>query len=155
NQFLLALRAELGRRGLDVEVNRVSGGTPTCLYNSFNFDFTRLRRFARDGLWMVHRVDGPVGTYRGFDDGTDERIVEINALADATILQSRYSLEKPSELGFELRNPTVIHNAVDPAIFHPPAERQHGERLRVIATSWSDNPRKGFDVLAWLDRNLD
>jgi glycosyltransferase involved in cell wall biosynthesis len=25
----------------------------------------------------------------------------------------------------------------------------------VIATSWSDNPRKGADVLAWLDRNLD
>ena len=24
---------------------------------------------------MVHRVDGPIGVYRGFDDGTDERIV--------------------------------------------------------------------------------
>jgi glycosyltransferase involved in cell wall biosynthesis len=155
NQFLLALRAELRRRGYDVEVNRVSRSTPACLYNSFNFDFTRLRRFARGDLRMVHRVDGPVGAYRGFDDGTDNRIVEINAFAGATVLQSRYSLEKHSELGFELRNPTVIHNAVDPAIFHPPAERQHGDRLRVIATSWSDNPRKGFDVLAWLDRNLD
>jgi glycosyltransferase involved in cell wall biosynthesis len=27
--------------------------------------------------------------------------------------------------------------------------------VRVIASSWSDNPRKGADVLAWLDRNLD
>jgi glycosyltransferase involved in cell wall biosynthesis len=155
NQFLLALCGELQRRGLDVEVNRVSNGTPACLYNSFNFDFTRLRRFARDGARMVHRVDGPVGTYRGFDDGTDRRIVEINALADATILQSRYSLEKHAELGFELRNPTVIHNAVDPSIFYPPPGRRRGDRLRVIATSWSDNPRKGFDVLTWLDRNLD
>jgi glycosyltransferase involved in cell wall biosynthesis len=155
NQFLLALRGELARRGLDVEVNRVSGGTRACLYNSFNFDFTRLRRFTRDGVRMVHRVDGPVGAYRGFDDGTDSRIVDINALADATILQSRYSFEKHAELGFELRNPTVIHNAVDPAIFFPPAERPPSERLRVIATSWSDNPRKGFDVLTWLDRNLD
>jgi glycosyltransferase involved in cell wall biosynthesis len=25
----------------------------------------------------------------------------------------------------------------------------------VIATSWSDNPRKGSDVLEWLDRQLD
>ena len=25
----------------------------------------------------------------------------------------------------------------------------------MIATSWSDNPRKGADVLEWLDRNLD
>src|ERR687885_1514616 len=47
NQFLLALVGELERRRLAVEVNRVSGGTPACLYNSFNFDFDRLRRFAR------------------------------------------------------------------------------------------------------------
>jgi glycosyltransferase involved in cell wall biosynthesis len=157
NQFLLALAGELRGRGLDVELNTLSGGTPACLYNSFNFDFGRLRRFARDGVRMVHRVDGPIGVYRGFDDGTDRRIVEINALADTTILQSRYSLEKHRELGLELRNPVVIHNSVDPAIFHPPAEREplEGRRLRVVTTSWSDNPRKGSDVLTWLDRNLD
>ena len=107
---------------------------------------------------MVHRVDGPIGVYRGFDDGTDRRIVEINQkLADATIVQSEYSLDKHRELGLELRDPVVIHNSVDPEIFHPPAEREPspGRRLRVIATSWSDNPRKGADVLEWLDRNLD
>jgi glycosyltransferase involved in cell wall biosynthesis len=103
----------------------------------------------------VHRVDGPVGVYRGFDDGTDSRIATINELADATILQSRYSLEKHEELGLDLRNPAVIHNAVDPSIFHPPAQRERHERLRVITTSWSDNPRKGADVLTWLDRHLD
>ena len=43
---------------------------------------------------MVHRVDGPIGVYRGFDDGTDGRIAAMNAeLADATVLQSRFSLE--------------------------------------------------------------
>jgi hypothetical protein len=37
----------------------------------------------------VHRVDGLIGAYRGFDDGTDRRIAEVNGkLADATILQS-------------------------------------------------------------------
>src|SRR5438105_15008123 len=46
NQFLLALAGELERRGLAVEVNRLSGATPACLFNSFNFDFGRLRRFA-------------------------------------------------------------------------------------------------------------
>jgi glycosyltransferase involved in cell wall biosynthesis len=155
NQFLLALVRELERRGLAVERNRLSGGTPACLYNSFNFDFARLRRFARAGVRMVHRVDGPVGVYRGFDDGTDRRIAAINELADVTILQSRYSLEKHAELGLELRNPVVVHNAVDPALFFPRQRRDGHERLRVIATSWSGNPRKGGDILAWLDRNLD
>jgi glycosyltransferase involved in cell wall biosynthesis len=158
HQFLRALTRELERHGLELELNRVSGGTPACLFNSFNFDFARLRRFAGRGARMVHRVDGPIGVYRGFDDGTDERIARINAeLASATILQSRYSLVKHRQLGIELREPVVIPNAVDPAIFHPPASREPlaGRRIRLIATSWSDNPRKGRDTLAWLDRHLD
>ena len=158
HQFLRELVRELESRGLTVETDRISGGTPVCLFNSFNFDFARLRRFARDDCRMVHRVDGPIGVYRGFDDGTDSRIAAINAeLADATVLQSRYSLEKHEELGIALREPRVVPNAVDPAIFHPPTERDplDGRPLRVIASSWSQNPRKGADVLAWLDDNLD
>jgi glycosyltransferase involved in cell wall biosynthesis len=158
HQFLRALLGELRRRGLAVELNRISGGTPACLFNSFNFDFRRLHRFARGGVRMVHRVDGPIGVYRGFDDGTDAAIVRINReLADATVFQSEYSLAKHRELGFELANPVIIRNSVDPAIFHPPASREPlaGRRVRVIASSWSDNPRKGADILSWLDRNLD
>jgi glycosyltransferase involved in cell wall biosynthesis len=158
NQFLHALTRELRARGLRVEENRISGGTPACLFNSFNFDFHRLRRFARADVRMVHRVDGPIGVYRGYDDGTDRRILRLNqAFASATVFQSRYSLEKHQELGIELRAPVVIPNAVDPAIFHPAPEREPlaGRRLRVIATSWSDNPRKGADTLRWLDDHVD
>ncbi len=158
HQFLRALAGELRGRGLMVEENRISVGTPACLFNSFNFDFHRLRRFSRRGARMVHRVDGPIGVYRGYDDGTDQRILELNgALADATVFQSRYSLEKHRELGVELRGPTVIPNAVDPTIFHPPTSRQPraGRPLRIIATSWSDNPRKGAATLRWLDEHLD
>ena len=158
HQFLRALVRELEGRGLAVEHERISAGTPACLFNSFNFDFDRLRRFSGRGARLVHRVDGPIGVYRGFDDGTDERIARINAeLASATVLQSRFSLEKHRELGFELREPVVVPNAVDPAIFHPPTGREPlaGRRVRVVATSWSDNPRKGGETLAWLDRELD
>ena len=158
NQFLRALTGELSRRGLVIEVNRLGARTPACLYNSFNFDFGRLRRFAREGVRMVHRVDGPIGVYRGFDDGTDGRIAAINReLADATVFQSQFSLDKHRELGLELRAPFVIPNAVDASIFHPPERREplDGRRVRLIASSWSDNPRKGFDTLEWLDANLD
>ena len=158
HQFLRALVEELERRGLVVEVNRISAGTTTCLFNSFNFDFRRLRRFARDDVRFVHRVDGPIGTYRGFDDGTDARIAEINCrLADATIVQSQYSLDAHRALGIDLVDPRLVLNTVDPAVFHPPAEREPiaSRRVRVIATSWSDNPNKGADVLEWLDGNLD
>jgi glycosyltransferase involved in cell wall biosynthesis len=158
HQFLRALVGELRARGLAVEENRISGGTPACLLNSFNFDFHRLRRFSTRGARLVHRVDGPIGVYRGYDDGTDLRIARVNrVLAEATVFQSRYSLEKHLELGLELTSPVVIRNAVDATIFHPPESRAplSGRRLRVVATSWSDNPRKGADTLRWLDEHLD
>jgi len=158
SQFLRALVGELSARGLDVEVNRISGKTPACLFNSFNFDFARLRRFARGNCRLVHRVDGPIGTYRGYDDGTDRRILALNqSLAAATVLQSQYSLEKHAELGLGLRDPVVIPNAPDPRIFFRPAAREplDGRRVRVIASSWSSNPRKGAATFEWLDRHLD
>jgi glycosyltransferase involved in cell wall biosynthesis len=158
HQFLRALYRELDARHVDVELNRLSAGTRACLFNSFNFDFARLQRFARADCRMVHRVDGPIGVYRGFDDGTDARIAELNReLADATVFQSRYSLERHAELGYALADPVVIPNAVDPSIFHPPERREPlaGRRVRMIATSWSDNPRKGSETLAWLDRHFD
>ena len=73
------------------------------------------------------------------------------------MFQSRYSLERHRELGYELADPVVIPNAVDPAIFFPPESREplDGRRVRVIASSWSDNPRKGADTLAWLDGRID
>ena len=158
HQFLRALVSELERRGLTIEVNRISAGTRACLFNSFNFDFRRLRRFARDDVRFVHRVDGPIASYRGFDDGTDARIAEINReLADVTIVQSQYSRDAHLALGIELADPRLISNTADPSIFHPPLEHESlaGRPVRIIATSWSDNPNKGAEVIAWLDRNLD
>jgi len=158
HQFIGALVRELERRGLTIEWNRISGRTDVCLFNSFNFDAARLHRFVRSDVRMVHRVDGPIGVYRGFDDGTDRRILQLNhALADVTVLQSRFSMEKHAELGLDLRSPVLISNAPDPQIFYPTPvpELLPGRRLRVIATSWSSNPRKGSEILEWLDRHLD
>ena len=158
HQFMRALRSEFDRRGLRTENNTISRTTHACLYNSYNFDFERLRRLRRDGCTMVHRVDGPLGVYRGRDDASDLRIWQINnELADATILQSNYSLQKHIELGLEFKSPCVIMNATDPRIFHPrgriPFDRTR--KIRLISTSWSDNPNKGAAIYTWLDNHLD
>ncbi len=158
HQFLRALWEELERRGWRIENNRISRATRACLFNSFNFDPARLRRLRRRGCRMVHRVDGPISVYRGTGIEFDRQIFEINReFADATIFQSRYSLEKHQELGLQFAAPTVIHNAADPRIFHlpPPRPRVPGQKLRVIATSWSDNPNKGAADLKSIENSLD
>jgi glycosyltransferase involved in cell wall biosynthesis len=156
NQFLTALRGELRRRGLRVSDGAFGPRTRACLLHSYLADADELRAALPAGCRVVHRVDGPIELYRGRDDGADRKIVEINtALADATIFQSQWSLEAHRELGLELKDPVVIPNAVDPEIFFPPPERPPRPRLRVIATSWSDNPRKGAGSYAVLARAAD
>jgi glycosyltransferase involved in cell wall biosynthesis len=158
NQFMRALWNEVDRRGWRLENNTVSPTTRACLYNSFNFDFERLRALRRPHCRMVHRVDGPVSAYRGTDAAIDREIWALNhALSDATVFQSKYSLAKHDEMGLRFRHPVIISNAADPAIFHARGRAAFlsQPRVRLIASSWSDNVNKGADVYAWLDRHLD
>jgi glycosyltransferase involved in cell wall biosynthesis len=158
NQFLLALRKEFEKLGFRTEANKISRKTRCCVYNSFNFDFDRLRKYARTGCRMIHRVDGPVGVYRGRDDGIDHQVCQINnELADATVFQSYYSLQKHLELGMQFRVPRVIHNASDPDIFHSRGrpEFDGNRKVRIISTSWSDNPNKGATFYKRFEEMLD
>ena len=156
NQFLTALRDELRSRGLHVSDGAVGRKTRACLLHSYLADAQDVRARMHDGLRVVHRVDGPVAMYRGADDGSDEKIVEINhEFAQATIFQSRWSLEAHRAQGIDLRDPVVIPNAVDPAVFFPAPSAPLGDRVHLIATSWSDNPNKGGETLQWLARTLD
>lgn len=158
HQFLRALVRCMEGRGWKVENNSISSATRACVFNSFNFDVDRLRWLKRRGCRMVHRVDGPLTTYRGFDDGTDSKIWNFNRkFADATILQSNFSLEQHRILGYDVSKAHVIVNAADPFIFHPNGRIPFdtNRKIRLISTSWSDNRNKGADVFAWLDDHLD
>ncbi|MBK7455279.1 MAG: glycosyltransferase family 4 protein [Anaerolineales bacterium] len=157
-QFLRAFRMQAEMHGLRVENNIISRTTRACLFNSFNFNEKRLQRTRRSSVLYVHRVDGPIGVYRGWDDGVDGSTHAGNQkYAEKTIFQSRYSLEKHLELGMQFRKPVIIMNAADPHIFHARGRAgfSSDRKTRLIASSWSDNPNKGALVYQWLDENLD
>jgi glycosyltransferase involved in cell wall biosynthesis len=160
NQTLRAVLGELARRGVRIEIGAIPPDARACLFNAFNFDFERLELFARrvDGVRMVHRVGAVTSLYRGFDDGTDARVAELNRrLADATIAISHATIEMYRRIGVELVRPRVIYNGCDHRIFHPhgrvPFDR--GRKIRLISTSWSDNARKGGPTYRWLEDHLD
>ncbi len=160
NQTLGAILAEMRRRGVRVEVGRISHSTRACLFNSFNFDVERLELLAQRvaDVRMVHRVGAVTSLYRGFDDGTDARVGEMNArLADATIAISKATVEMYRKIGVDLVEPRVIYNGCDPRIFHPAGRAAfgRGRKIRLISSSWSDNPRKGAPVYRWLEDHLD
>jgi glycosyltransferase involved in cell wall biosynthesis len=86
-------------------------------------------------------------------------ICAINhAIADGTIFQSNYSREANIKLGMK-PSPleTIIYNAPDARVFYKKeyAPNIRDRKVKLISTSWSANPMKGFDVYSWLDKNFD
>lgn len=160
HQSLRALVGELRRRGVRIAFNAIPPGTQACLFNSFNFDPARLERFAvqQPDCRMVHRVGAVTTLYRGFDDGTDARVADLNRrFADATLAISHATVEMYRSIGIELVDPHVVYNPVDTAIFtaHGREPFDRSRKTRIIAVSWSDNPHKGGPVYRWLDSVLD
>jgi hypothetical protein len=121
----------------------------------------------KHNLALVHRVDGPYYVARYFQPlnftslpklpEEDKQTKQINRhFACATVFQSRWSLEANIKIGLALRNPVVIPNTVNPAIFYSvPRAPLTGRTIKIVATSHSSNVRKGFDTMMWIDANLD
>ena len=159
NQFLRALvgRARapraLGRGEPDLRRD------PACLFNSFNFDFRRLRRFAaprRAHRAPRRRADRRLSRVRRRHGRADRR--DQRELADATIVQSRFSLDAHRELGIELRDPVVDperrRSGDLPSAGHARAARGPqgaSHRDELVGQSRARVPT----ILEWLDRNLD
>lgn len=169
NQFFLALQAALRGLGVRVSENRYSSDVDVFLLNSNWFPVERFQDYASSrGVKVVHRIDGPTELVRG--DGNqapDKECFALNAeFATLTIMQSMWSFAATLNAGYQPKNPCVIPNGVDPKLFFKRESRETGQertrsdarsagKLRLIASSWSDNPRKGSAVLQWMDANLD
>lgn len=167
NQFLKALRGEWIRQG-------VYASTPdeadAILINSYPFGaeglFDRLWRlkYRHPDKVVIYRLDGPISLIRQKDRDVD-RIIRVwnDLIADGIIFQSVWCQEQNRHTcGITSPYQTVIHNAPDPTIFHPsslpalPAlPTLPALPSKLIATSWSSNPRKGFDIYKFLDEHLD
>ena len=79
-------------------------------------------------------------------------------ISDGTIFQSEWSRKENYRLGLSKNQfDVVIHNAVNSDIFNKKNRIAYSDqrKIKLITTSWSTNPGKGFDVFNWLDLNLD
>ena len=166
NQFTLALMAEAERQGIEVCRNGEGAPATVHLLNSCWFEVERFERVMAEQAGLdprvVQRIDGPINLYRRTPDSMelDRLCFDLNRrYAHATVVQSSFTLAALAEGGYRPARPVVIHNAVDPGVFSPASEPiappAPGERLRVIAASWSNNPGKGAAVYRWLDEHAD
>ena len=157
NQFLKALRDALARARRYAEE---PAPADVVLFNSHHdLKAVMAARRAFPDKPFIHRVDGPMRLYNDPSDKRDALVIKANnALADATVFQSQWSLEQNLRFGWPAGGRCkVIGNAPDPQVFNNEGRRPllSGGKPRLIAASWSTNPNKGFDVYDYLDEVLD
>ena len=156
---MLGLRKAFSKRGIDVRENELTEGIDAYVLNSIHFDVDRFLEFSRrHRLNVIHRIDGPIHLIRGFDREKDELCYRLNAqFASATVLQSAWVYQRIVEMGYRPVSPMIIHNAVDADIFHSqgrvPFDRKR--KIRLMSSSWSNNPRKGGPTYKWIEQHLD
>ncbi len=157
NQFLKSLKKNLHLINA-YEEDLVKADA--VLFNSHHCieDVAKCKRKHPDKLF-VHRIDGPMRLYNKIGDKRDDIVLVANKwLADATIFQSEWSRGQNYRLGLPgKRFEATISNAPDAAIFNRKGKNSFSikRKIRLIASSWSLNWKKGFCVYKWLDDNLD
>jgi glycosyltransferase involved in cell wall biosynthesis len=160
NQFLKALRQQFIKQDNYADTPEHAD---IILFNSHQFQkqALRLKLKYREKIF-IHRVDGPLFHTRGeIGIGTDRKIFYCNDLvADGTVFQSEWSRNESYRQGMKKnRFETCIINAPDQDIFYPKATLTISDsqlrKIRLVTTTWSSNPRKGFDILHYLDEHLD
>jgi len=159
NQFMMALRKALMRQNVKIRENEIGEEIDAYVLNSIHFDVDAFMEFSRRArINVIHRIDGPIHLIRGFDREKDQLSYDLNArFASATVLQSAWTYRKIVDHGYRPVNPVIIHNAVDPTIFH--SRRRvlfsRDRKTRLISSSWSPKPRKGGPTYKWIDQHLD
>lgn len=157
NQFLKALKKAFIDKGC-YEDNAKKADV--ILFNSHHElnNIARLKHQFHEKIF-IHRVDGPMIIVRGKGAKLDKIIFAFNNLiADGTVFQSNWSRGKCFELGLKKNIfETTIINAPDNEIFNPANKLKFNpnRKIKLIATSWSSNWKKGFKVYQWLDEHLD
>jgi len=157
NQFLKGLKNQLIKLGTYEETFREAD---VILFNSHHNlkQVLELKRKHQNKI-LIHRIDGPILKIRNGDLGIDKIIYQFNKFfADGTIFQSNWSKKENYKLGMERnRFEAVILNAPDNSIFNKRDKSpfKKNQKVKLIATSWSDNWKKGFETYKYLDENLD
>lgn len=162
NQFLKVLKKEFKKQNIYEENFKKAN---IILFNSYPFGsefyFGQILYLKQKYLSkiIIFRLDGPVSLVRGRDKEVDKIMAVFNTLfADGIIFQSNWCKKNNKKyFGISSTYEIAINNATDDEIFNKVGKKAFNpeEKVKLIATSWSSNWRKGFDIYEFLDKNLD
>lgn len=156
NQFLKMLKVNLQTRGLYYELDDAD----VVLFNSHQYISEVVRAKQRyPQKIFIHRIDGLMKLYNKPEDKRDNIVRLANKwISDGNIFQSEWSRERNYEFGIKKQPYEIMtYNAADKRIFNHEGKIpfNRSRKIKIIATSWSSNIKKGFGVYKYLDDMLD
>lgn len=157
NQFLHILKNAFISRGMYVDNAQDAN---IVLVNNYHELLPALvLKWKKPWIAIIHRL-GPILSYhrRAYWRLIDWLVIRFtNLIASAAVFQSEWAFQEGKKLGCKTSiRYRVVHNTVDPRLFYPPRNKIfNSKKVRLIATSWSANPNKGFDYYQFLDTHLD
>ena len=158
NQFLKGLKKALIHKNI-YEGDFMLANTILINLSPENFwkNFSKIFKIIifKRNTKIINRIDGPVGLIRKSSLFYDYIFLIFSKFfCDGIIYQSKWSEDKLSNLGIKLNLPkTNILNGCDTSIFNF-KKNEKKSKLKIVASSWSDNMGKGFKHYQWLDQNL-
>lgn len=161
NQFLKGLKVKLINKGL-YENNTFDADI--IVINSSPSSFTKSLKslikiaFKFPEKFIVNRIDGPVGLIRSSGIEYDKSFMLFSKyFCDGIIYQSSWSRNKLLDLNITPKiSETIILNGSDSSLFNTLGRDKFksSDKIKIIASSWSENMNKGFNTYKWLDENL-
>ncbi len=165
NQFLSFLKKEFLQRGVYSELKEAD----CVIINSHHFGKFGIyllqlimRCIANPHLVILHRLDGLLSNGRGnpLFLQQDKQISFFSSnIANGVVYQSDWSRKEFQQLfgtNLSKESSTIIYNSTKD-IFNVKSRRafQAGEKINLVYSSWSNNAKKGFGTLQYLDETLD
>lgn len=158
NQFLKALRNQFLAKDIYTDNPQKAD---IIIINSYH----KMGRFIvfllkKRSTLVVHRL-GPIFSYHRGNIWKlyDRFIVQFaNTFADGVIFQSHWSYAEALRLGLEQNiRSAIIHNAPDNNLFFGTQKKYSAveDVFHIVASSNSDNWKKGFSYFQFLDKHLD
>tara|TARA_R100001594_G_scaffold99773_1_gene134317 strand:+ start:5256 stop:6167 length:912 start_codon:yes stop_codon:yes gene_type:complete len=156
NQFIKALKESFIKKNIYTDDSTAAN---IILFNGHHHAMAvqELNYAKRKEQRFVHRLDGLQKIYNNPDDRRQDLAFHLNLLyADGTVFQSEWAKEKHIEHGLRItKHAEVIPNAPDDKIFNTEYTKEANKKTKLICSSFAPNPRKGFDIYNFLDKNLD
>lgn len=158
NQFLKALKHTYIQKGVYAETSK---NADAIIFNGYQELLPLCISWVRGcRVRRVYRLGPVMSLHRS---GLKWKIVDwmmvraANFFADIVIFQSQWSYDQACLRGFKKsKTYSIVHNAVDSTLFYPKnAMGDISKKTRLVYTSWSSNPNKGFAHLQFLDTHLD